>query len=107
MNDQPTPEEQAKMIGNRIGLLLGAASLPDEVKQAYATLIPEMTPEQIDALMKVLEKNIAGAPEIEAQKFVQNLEGAQEKFAKDQKAAALQADDEMNKIENLLDQLEN
>ncbi|MBT5808473.1 hypothetical protein HOI18_04345 [Candidatus Uhrbacteria bacterium] len=106
MTDQPTPEEQAKVIGNRIGLLLHTASLPDDVKQAFVSLIPDMTPEQIDMLIAILEKNVAGAPEIEAREFVKSIELANDAYTKERKDLEAQTMAELDEVEDILNQLE-
>ncbi len=54
-------EEEIKALGERLALLLAAAPLPDDVKEAWATLIPEMSIEQIDRLVGIIEKETAGA----------------------------------------------
>ena len=54
-NLSPDVEDQLKNIGERLALLLASANVPDEVKEAWAALIPDMSLEQIDRLAKALE----------------------------------------------------
>lgn len=61
MEDSSTPEQleqDAKSLGKHIGALLATADLPDDAKAAFLELLPSMTPEQMDKLVKLLESKI-------------------------------------------------
>lgn len=47
----------ARANGKKLALLLGAARLPDELKQAIAEIVPTLTVDQLDALINVLESD--------------------------------------------------
>ncbi|NQV11989.1 hypothetical protein HQ524_01370 [Candidatus Uhrbacteria bacterium] len=105
-DDNKKIEEEAKMIGKRLALLMAASSLDDEVKNAYMTLLPEMEMEQIDQLMKMLERNVQDAAEIEAASLVKNLEGIKADHAKKVAEAEQRALKEMETIETILNDVE-
>lgn len=106
MSEQQDPEKQAKKLGERLGFLLASSTLPDEVKEAIIVMLPELEPEQIDALMHMLEQNIAGSAEVEAKEFIENLKRAEEAFNLEAKASEEKALAELAEIEQLLDQAE-
>lgn len=102
MTSQDDFEKEAKAVGERLALLLVAADLPDDVKAGFAAMIPEMTPEQMDRLMKILEANVtdtAAAQEAELGKAVQ---AAQSTYESQRQAAENKAMAELDEIENLL-----
>ena len=49
-------KQAAGREGERLAFLLYASQMPDEAKQAWINMIPEMNPEQIQRLMGILEK---------------------------------------------------
>lgn len=102
MNQQDDMEKEARRLGERIGFLLASATLPEDMKQAILVLLPEMTPEQIDALVKMLEQNIAGATEVEANAFIENLKKIEGQHTQAKEQAETQALSELAEIEKLL-----
>lgn len=58
-NTQNTNEEdlkkQAQARGQKLGFLINALNVPQEQKQAWLTLLPEMSLEQIERLADILE----------------------------------------------------
>ncbi len=52
-------EASFKDLGKRLALLLESANLPDEVKDAWAALLPQMSLEQIGELAVLLEGNLS------------------------------------------------
>jgi hypothetical protein len=105
-NEEKEIEKQAKQLGERLAWLLAASSLPEDVKEAYITLVPEMEMEQIDALMQALEKHVADAAETEAESFVENLKTIKDNHNKKQKYLEEKALAEMDDIERILKQAE-
>ncbi|MBI4435701.1 hypothetical protein HY630_03450 [Candidatus Uhrbacteria bacterium] len=102
MSSQEEFEKEAKAVGERIALLLVAADLPEDVKAGFAAMIPEMSPEQLDRLIKILEANVhdtAVAQEAELGKAVQ---GAQAHYEASRQAAEKKTMAELDEIESLL-----
>jgi hypothetical protein len=62
-------QEEFKDLGKRLAYLLAAADIPQEVKEAWVTLIPEMTLEQIDKLMVILERYVTSGMAKEFEDF--------------------------------------
>ena len=60
---QLTAEERdyLKAKADRLIMLLDASVMPEEVKTAWLTLLPEMNLDQIDRLIKLLEGELAAA----------------------------------------------
>ncbi|MFH1089000.1 MAG: hypothetical protein V1716_01085 [Candidatus Uhrbacteria bacterium] len=90
-------EEEFKDIGKRLAYLLAAADLPQDVKESWATLVPEMTLEQIDKLMVVLERYVTSGMSKEFESFKTDLFKIQQKHQEQvnqrQGAALSQLDD--------------
>ncbi|MCR4313696.1 MAG: hypothetical protein NUV84_00410 [Candidatus Uhrbacteria bacterium] len=102
MSKQEEFEKEAKAIGERLALLLVAANLPDDVKAGFAAMIPEMTPEQLDRLIKILEANIADTAVTQEAELGKAAQVAQSKYESQRKAAEKKAMAELDEIENLL-----
>lgn len=96
-------EQEFKDLGRRLGLLLSAADLPQEVKEAWAVLIPEMTLEQIDKLMVILERYVTSGIAKEFDSFKKDLlkiqQAHEEKVQQSNDKAMSQLDD-LEKIIN-------
>lgn len=95
-------EKEAKAVGERLALLLVAANLPEDVKVGFAAMIPEMTPEQLDRLIKILEANVADTAVAQEAEFGQAVQGAQIAYESKRRAAEKQAMIELDEIGNLL-----
>lgn len=54
-------EKAAEEFGRKLGFYIMSAPWTDEVKQAWTTLIPEMTIEELDELLNTLEVLFANA----------------------------------------------
>lgn len=94
--EQMTGEDIKNILrakGQKLGLLLAGSNLPDDVKEAIATVLPELSLAQIDALLQTLETQYllqkSGAAEAQAtfeKKLIDVLttaDTAQEKLAND------------------------
>lgn len=104
MSQQEEFEKEAKAVGERLAMLLVAANLSDDVKAGFAAMIPEMSPEQLDRLIKILEANVsdtAAAQEAELGKAVQ---AAQATYESQRQVAEKKAMAELDEIENVLKQ---
>lgn len=99
-------EKDAEKIGERLALLLSAADLTDEVKEGFMALVPEMTLEQIDKLMKALEMNVVDSSLFDKSELGKNLQGAITEYETERKAAEDTAMGELEKIEQELKQAE-
>lgn len=63
----PTPQQDIEQMneediknllrakGQKLGLLLAGSNLPDDVKEAIVTIVPELSLQQIDDLLNALE----------------------------------------------------
>ncbi|MBI3305288.1 hypothetical protein HYZ80_03140 [Candidatus Parcubacteria bacterium] len=51
----------AGLLGRKLGLLLATAPLPEDEKQAWLAMLPEMTPEQLMRFSDLLEKRVLDA----------------------------------------------
>ena len=57
-NDKKQLEEEMKVIGQRLALLLEVADIPEDQKAAWEMLLPEMSVEQIFKLIEYLELKV-------------------------------------------------
>lgn len=101
-NIAPDVEDQLKQIGQRLALLLASANLPDDVKDAWAALIPEMSLEQIDRLAKALEGYLNPDEQAQLAALAEQAKQANEKFAQEKQQAEVQAQRELDEIESML-----
>ena len=92
-------EDELKALGERLALLLAAAPFPEDVKEAWATLIPEMSLQQIDRLVNIIEREVAGELAEELSGIRAQIQGISEKYESEDAKAALQATQELKKIE--------
>lgn len=104
MNQQEDIEKEANQLGERIGLLLAASDLPDEVKAGFVAMIPEMTPEQVDRLIALLEANVKETIAIEEQQLGRSVQEAQKAYEAARKEEEQKAVNSLKAIENLLNQ---
>ena len=93
---------QAKAVGERLALLLVAANLPEDVKAGFAAMIPEMSPEQLDRLIAILEANVSDTAVAQEAEFGKAVQDAQATYESKRQAAEQQAMAELDEIENLL-----
>lgn len=99
MADSQTSEQDLKNFGKRLALLLAAADLPAEVKEAMAAMIPEMSLEQMDRLAALLEKQVATVPAGELAEFRASVGAAQKQYEASVKAAGDTALNQLAEIE--------
>ncbi|MBI4257048.1 hypothetical protein HY626_03270 [Candidatus Uhrbacteria bacterium] len=102
MNSQEEFEKEAKAVGERLALLLVAANLPEDVKAGFASMIPEMSPEQIDRLINVLEANVSDTAATQEAEFGKAVQDAQATYESKRQAAQQQTMAELDEIESLL-----
>ena len=81
-------EKLAKERGERLAFLLASLNIKEEQKQAWLTLLPDMSLDQIDRLLNILE----------AQYLDQNSQGAEQQFKENLEEIN---DEHRNKIEDL------
>ena len=101
--NQQELEELAKAKGQRLAFLLSAANIDDEQKEAWLTLLPEMSLEQLEKLVDVLEAQYLNQQTKDIDKeFAKDLTNIKNEY--DQKEADLEKDtiEKMRKLtENL------
>lgn len=102
MTSQDEFEKEAKAVGERLALLLVAANLPEDVKAGFAAMIPQMTPEQMDRLIKILEANVADTAAGQEAEFGKAIQIAQATYEQDRQTAEKKAMTELDEIENIL-----
>lgn len=105
MNPQDI-EQEAKQLGERLALLLAAADMPDDVKAGFVAMMPEMTPEQLDRLMKVLEANVHDTAMGQNKELGETIKKAQAEYEASQAAAQAKAMSALDEIEASLKQAE-
>lgn len=98
----PTLEEDMKELGKHLALLLAAASMPDEAKEAWAALVPSMTLEQLEKFGTMLEGYIQPNVETPSADFHAALQGIKEKHTQEKDAIANDAMKQMDEIEKEL-----
>ena len=100
-NDQPTDQDFLN-VGKRLALLLAASDMPEDVKESWVVLIPEMSLDQMDRFAKALEENIAGVAGPDLDKLAAEVTemNAQQDAAKQAVIAKAQAS--LDEIEALL-----
>ena len=97
-------EKEVSQLGERIALLLVASHLPDEVKAGFVAMIPEMTPEEMDRLIAILETNVKQTAVVEEQQLGRSVQEAQKTYETARKEEERQAINSLDAIETLLDE---
>ncbi|KKR04542.1 MAG: hypothetical protein UT30_C0006G0036 [Candidatus Uhrbacteria bacterium GW2011_GWF2_39_13] len=97
-------EKEIKQLGERIALLLVASDLSDEVKAGFVAMIPEMTAEQLDRLIVLLESNVKETAALEEQQLGRSVQKAQKAYETAHKEEEKKAINSLKAIENLLNQ---
>lgn len=102
-NDQLT--EAAKLYGQQLGALIAMADIPEEQKEAWMALLPEMSFEQIERLHTALEKRVSVQAGEEFGPLLQQMQKIKQEY--EAKVAAIQGeavsalDDLDNELNNL------
>lgn len=102
MPSQEDLEKEAKAVGERLAMLLVAADLPDDVKAGFAAMVPEMSPEQLDRLMKILEANVHDTTVVQEEELGKAVAHAQATYESERQAAEKKAMAELDEIEQVL-----
>jgi ribosomal protein L16 Arg81 hydroxylase len=102
MSQQEEFEKDAKAVGVRLAMLLVAANLPDDVKADFASMIPQMTPEQLDRLAKILEANVADTAVAQEAELGAAVQAAQTTYQQERQSAQQKAMAELDEIEMVL-----
>lgn len=97
-NEQLT--NQMKALGQRLAVLLAVADIPDDQKQAWATIIPEMSFEQLDKLAKILSAKLPDEATEEFDEFMVQLKGVQKEHEAEVSEVESQALSELQGIED-------
>lgn len=106
MPQQNDIEKEAKAIGKRLALLLAAADLPEDVKAGFTAMIPEMTPEQLDRLAKILEANVRDSSADQKTALALAVQKAQAVYETKREENEKKATKELDEIEAILKQAE-
>ena len=104
MNQQEDFEKEVTQLGERIALLLVTSDLPDHIKAGFVAMIPEMTPQQLDRLIVILETNVNETTVLEEQQLVGSVQKAQQTYETARTEEERKAMHSLNAIENLLNQ---
>ena len=107
MTQQDNFKKEAKAIGERFAILLVAADLPDDVKAGFASMIPEMNPEQLDRLVKILEANVVSTASTQEQELGESIQKAQSQYEQVRKIGEEKALKDLDEIENILNKSKN
>jgi len=97
-------EEELKDLGKRLAYLLAAADLPQEVKDSWAVLIPEMSLEQIDKLMVVLERYVNSGLAKEFASFKEDVLKIQKNYQDKVQQSEDVAMNQLDELEKTLDE---
>lgn len=74
-------EEEARALAIRLAQALAASSLPNEQKEAWATLIPEMRLDQLTRFAEAIELSLNKAAKEELSETLQQIQAVTEKYA--------------------------
>jgi len=91
-----SPEEEAKALGKKIVMLLQSANLPEDVQISIIQTIPDMSIEQIDELINMLNEYIlrgADADENLKNKFMAIKDSYEKKQANTNKSVMDELED--------------
>lgn len=107
MSDLQNLKDEAQKKGERLGFLIAGLNLSDEVKESLISILPQMTPEQLDRLISILESTYLNAKTAGIdQDFQIALKKIQNGYEKEANSANKNALDDLKKLEKDLDSKE-
>src|SRR5688572_17096046 len=101
-NELEQVKVEATELGRRLGLLLAAAAMPDEQKQAWAALIPEMNAQQMTDFAAALQRRITDAEEQSFSELATSLDAARSRYVGRVDAATAEAQQALTDVESEL-----
>jgi len=101
MNNDQHLSNDMKALGVKLGTLLAHANLPPDEKQAWLSILPELSPGQVDRLLSILEVYAAIDPQ-ELSDLRRAIQTINDEADRQLAAAEKQAMDELAKIEQEL-----
>jgi hypothetical protein len=100
--DSTDLKQIAEIRGRKLGLLLAASTLAEEVKDELASLVEEMTTDQVDRLTTVLEAEFLDQQTEEIdQKFQAKLEDLVKKYSAEDEKIKAEIEEQVKTIESL------
>ena len=92
--------EQAKEKGKKLGFLIASMNLHDKEKEALLSLLPQMTEQQLNEFIHILEANFLNAATQDADKqLASQLEEINQKYDNKVEEANAQATEELDKFD--------
>lgn len=85
-------EQVMREYGELMARLLAAAKIPDEQKEAWAALIPEMTFDQLDKLADILGRSVEAAEMEQMKEFREKIAAVQKEYLASVAEARKEAD---------------
>ncbi len=104
MVSQQDLQQEAKTLGEHLAQLLTVCSLPEEVKAGYMAMVPQMSLEQIDRLIVVLEVNAKAAAVASESSLGASLQATQEDYESAKQAAQNKAAAGFDEVDSILKQ---
>lgn len=101
-NELEQVKVEAVELGRRLGLLLAAAEMPAEQKEAWAALIPEMNAQQMTDFAKALEARIPDAEEQAFSELATKLDASRARYAGRVATATAEAQQALTDVESEL-----
>lgn len=99
IDEQTNQSKEAVLLGRRLGVLLAALEGNDEIRDAFITILPELTEQQLQELVQVLEQaavqNVAGEADNE---FTKTLERIRAEYESNQAATEAVAASELDAL---------
>jgi hypothetical protein len=93
------PEVAALMRGSKLGFLLAVLNLPEKAKDELASLTEDMTIDQLDRLLDILEAKYLNEKTADAdKKLIKELEPLAKKYAAEDNARAKKLAAALNRI---------
>lgn len=90
----------------KLAVLLASSDMPEEIQEAWISLLPVMTPDQIDRLMASLEVSYAeSATEVIDSDFKNEILALEEEQAREAKSLDASAEEHIEKITKVYDVL--
>lgn len=97
---------KAREYGQHLAQMLAVSSFSDEAKQAWAALVPDMTPEQLIKFDELLKADMKAQTSVELEDTVVAIKAAQQSHDLSQVALGAQIDQTLDSIEAELDSAE-
>jgi len=106
-NQQPNQSQaQAQFLGRKLGFLIASSTMEIDIKEAWFTILPELSLEQVTRLVDILEaKYLTQKTKMDDNGLKNNLKKIKEKYQAEQEKLDKEILDKVKEIKNKMESI--